>query len=96
MCESYLLLCSLCNCITLTYDIYLHMWYIFTEVVQINLGLIGASRHLTGSPMGLPTFFFFFFLLGLGFLPPPKMAVPEAKHNEGNLVLTWYFRITLL
>ncbi len=52
--------------------------------------VIGASRPLTGSPMGLPTFFFFLLL------PPPKMAFPEAKRNEGNLVLTWYFRKSFL
>ncbi len=42
-----------------------------------------------GIPNGVAEFFFFFLL------PPPKMAFPEAKRNEGNLVLTWYFRKTL-
>ncbi len=57
---------------------------------QNILVVIGASRPLTGSPMGLPTFFFFFLL------PPPNMPFPEAKQNEGNLALTWYFRKTFL
>ncbi len=45
-----------------------------------------------GIYIGVADFFFFFLLL----LPPPKMAFPEAKHNEGNLLLTWYFRKSFL
>ncbi len=44
-----------------------------------------------GIPIGVADFFFFFLLL-----PPPKMAFLEAKRNEGNLVLTWYFRKSFL
>ncbi len=55
----------------------------FVTVWRIYLFcMIEASRPLTGSPMGLPIFF-------LLFLPLPNMTFSEAKHNEGNLVLTW-------
>ena len=42
-----------------------------------------------GIPNGVADFFFLL-------LPPPKMAFPEAKRNEGNLALTWYFRKSFL
>ena len=61
--------------------------FIVHEQLKHDLFLV-----LKGSPMGLQTFFFF-----LGFLfPPPNIAFSEAKHNEGNLALTWYFRKTFL
>ncbi len=31
-----------------------------TVLIDMDKNVIGASRPLTGSPMGLPTFFFFF------------------------------------
>ena len=85
-----------CACACWSYDI--------TAVNQptllnlpLHLDLITTSVSL-GHPVlrrdpqwGCRLFFFLLFLL-----PPPNMAFPEAKHNEGNLVLTWYFRKTFL
>ncbi len=53
-----------------------------------KISIVEASRPPKGSPMGLQTFFLL--------LPWPNMAFSEAKHNEGILVLAWYFRKTFL
>ena len=39
------------------------------------------------SPHGIPLLWGYDFSL---LLPPPKMAFPEGKHNEGKLALAWY------
>ncbi len=91
---------SSCSCLSIyarlleTQDFHLEnvsvqtVMYISAVRISGKMGQhIGAFRPLTVSPMRLMTFFFL--------LPPPNMAFSEVKHNEGNLILTWYFRETL-
>ncbi len=71
------------------------IWIWFSSIdIELNKTgspFIGASYPPLGSSMGLPTFF-----LCLFFLPRPKMALSEAKHSEGNLLLVWCFRTSFL
>ncbi len=72
---------------------FLHM-----NLVKCRVCVLGHPV-LRRDPLWACRLFFFFFLLLLlllGFLPPPNMAFSEAKHNEGNLVLIWYFRQSFL
>ncbi len=50
-----------------------------------------------GIPYGLADFFYFilFYFFFFSFRRQ-NMPFPEDKQNEGNLVLTWYFRKTFL
>ncbi len=66
--------------------------YCASHVPQVrSLQFYWGIPSSDGIPIGVADFFFFFLLF-----PPSKMAFPEAKRNEGNLALTWYFRTSLL
>ncbi len=64
------------------------IWCVHAKTSWFNWGIPSRNRI----PYGLTDFFF---LRGF-LLPPPNMVFSEAKHNEGNLVLTGYFRKTFL
>ncbi len=64
------------------FKVFLLLYYL---IAYVHWGIPSSD----GIPYGLADFFFFFFLLLLLLLPPLNMAFSEAKHNEGNLVLTW-------
>ena len=60
--------------------------FLFVVSILFTVNNFWGIPSSDGIPNGVADLFFFFFLLG--FLPPAKMAFPEAKHSEGNLVLT--------